>query len=134
MRAADGRVVSNFIVQALGGQPLTIFGDGTQTRSLCYVEDTVAGLLALFAGDVGAGPVNIGNPNELTIADLARLVIALTGSQSTVSFLPLPADDPHVRRPDIGRARERLGWTPNVDLRTGLERTIEYFRREASTG
>jgi nucleoside-diphosphate-sugar epimerase len=126
MKPDDGRVVSNFIVQALRGEPLTIYGDGTQTRSFCYVEDEIRGFLALLGSDE-RGPVNIGNPGEFTMLELAALVVEITGSSSEVSYLPALADDPARRRPDIGLARRTLGWEPAVDLRTGLERTIPYF-------
>jgi dTDP-glucose 4,6-dehydratase len=127
MRPNDGRVVSNFIVQALRGEPLTVYGDGSQTRSFCYVDDEVEGLYRLFMhGD--SEPTNIGNPVEYTVAELARLVIEVTGSSSTIESRPLPADDPKVRRPDISRARERLGWEPRVSVRDGVARTAEYFR------
>ena len=126
MRPLDGRVVSNFIVQALRGEPLTIYGDGTQTRSFCYVDDQVRGLLALL--DSGeSDPVNIGNPGEFTIRELADLVVEVTGSSSTVEHRPLPVDDPTQRRPDITRAVELLGWRPEVELREGVARTVEYF-------
>jgi nucleoside-diphosphate-sugar epimerase len=127
MRADDGRVVSNFLVQALRGDPITIYGDGTQTRSFCYVDDEVRGLLALL--DSGeTGPINIGNPNEFTMLELAEIVIEVTGSSSEVVFEPLPVDDPRQRRPDITLAREKLGWQPEVQLREGLERTAKYFQ------
>lgn len=126
MQVDDGRVVSNFIVQALRGEPLTIYGDGGQTRSFCYVSDEIAGFLALLDSDE-PGPVNIGNPVEFTMLELADLVIELTGSTAGIVFQPLPSDDPRQRRPDISMARERLGWEPLVDLRAGLERTIPYF-------
>jgi UDP-glucuronate decarboxylase len=126
----DGRVVSNFIVQALQGQPLTIFGDGAQTRSFCYVDDLVDGLIALMNSPTGVtGPVNLGNPGEFTMLELAKQVMELTGSTSTVEHRPLPPDDPTRRRPDISRATELLGWQPTVSLREGLARTVEYFRR-----
>jgi len=126
----DGRVVSNFIVQALQGQPLTIFGDGAQTRSFCYVDDLVDGLIALMNSPTGVtGPVNLGNPGEFTMLELAKQVTELTGSTSTVEHRPLPPDDPTRRRPDISRATELLGWQPTVSLREGLARTVEYFRR-----
>ena len=128
MRADDGRAVSNFIVQALQGQDLTVFGDGSQTRSFCYVDDEVRGFLALYDSDV-VGPTNIGNPHEYTILQLAELVLEVTGSSSEIVFEPLPVDDPTQRKPDIARARDLLGWEPEVDLRTGIERTAEYFRR-----
>jgi dTDP-glucose 4,6-dehydratase len=150
MRPHDGRVVSNFIVQALAGAPLTMYGDGSQTRSFCFVSDEVEGLYRLFladapSADVPAGaadgapaglddvapasrPLNIGNPGEFTVAELARLVVELTGSASTLERLPLPADDPRQRQPDIARARAWLGWEPRVALREGLAETIAYFR------
>jgi len=130
MRADDGRVVSNFLVQALSGQPITIYGDGTQTRSFCFVEDEVRGFLALLDSDI-TGPCNIGNPGEFTITELAKLVIEVTGSSSEVVYEPLPQDDPTQRRPDITQAREKLGWEPTVELREGLERTAAYFRDHA---
>jgi nucleoside-diphosphate-sugar epimerase len=122
----DGRVVSNFVVQALAGDPLTVYGDGSQTRSLCYVADEVAGLLALL-DSTESGPVNIGNPDERTVLDLARAVLAATGSRSEVVFGPLPPDDPTRRCPDISLARRVLGWEPTVSLEDGLARTVEYF-------
>ena len=128
MRPDDGRAVSNFLVQALAGKPLTVYGDGTQTRSFCYVEDEVRGLLALLDSDY-VGPVNIGNPNEFTILDLAKAVLEVTGAQSEVHFQPLPVDDPTQRRPDITLARSLFNWEPTVDLATGLARTAEWFRR-----
>jgi UDP-glucuronate decarboxylase len=125
----DGRVVSNFIVQALAGEPLTVFGDGAQTRSFCYVDDLVDGLVALMNSPAGVtGPVNLGNPGEFTMLELAKQVVELTGSTSTVEHRPLPPDDPTRRRPDISRAKELLGWEPTVSLREGLARTVEYFR------
>jgi dTDP-glucose 4,6-dehydratase len=132
MRPRDGRVVSNFIVQALTGEPLTVYGDGSQTRSFCYVSDEVDGIYRLFMhGD--ARPVNIGNPAEYTVLQLAELVIELTGSSSRIVREPLPVDDPKVRRPDITRARALLGWEPRVPVREGLTRTIEYFARLVGT-
>jgi dTDP-glucose 4,6-dehydratase len=128
MRPDDGRVVSNFIVQALRGDPLSVYGDGGQTRSFCHVSDEVEGIYRLFMSDF-VEPVNIGNPDEFTVLELARTVIELTGSASQVEHLPLPQDDPKVRRPDITRARELLNWTPRLALREGLERTIPYFRQ-----
>jgi dTDP-glucose 4,6-dehydratase len=126
MRPSDGRVVSNFIVQALRGEPLTIYGDGTQTRSLCYVDDLIDGLVALFErGD--DGPTNLGNPRELTMLDLAERVLQITGSGSRIEHAPLPVDDPRARQPDIGRAARLLGWQPSVSLDEGLQRTVEYF-------
>jgi dTDP-glucose 4,6-dehydratase len=127
MRPDDGRVVSNFVVQALAGKPITIYGDGGQTRSFCFVDDEIRGLLALLDSD-SAGPVNIGNPNEFTIAELADVVLDVTGSTSEVVHEPLPVDDPTHRRPDITLAREQLGWEPHVQLREGIERTVAWFR------
>jgi dTDP-glucose 4,6-dehydratase len=127
MRPNDGRVVSNFIVQALRGEPLTMYGAGSQTRSFCYVSDEVDGIYRLFMSDVPT-PVNIGNPNEFTVLELARRVVALTGSASPVEHQPLPEDDPKVRRPDITLARSALGWDPQVSLDEGLQLTIPYFR------
>ena len=128
MRPGDGRVVSNFIVQALRGEPITIYGDGDQTRSFCYVEDEVEGIYRLFKSDV-TEPINVGNPGEFTVSELAELVLEITGTSSEVRYLPLPEDAPKTRRPDITRARELLGWQPEISLREGLSRTIEYFRR-----
>ncbi len=127
MRPYDGRVVSNFIVQALTGQPLTIYGDGSQTRSFCFVSDEIAGIYRLFMEGDGE-PTNIGNPTEFTVRQLADVVIEATGSGSEIEYLPLPEDDPRVRRPDISRARKLLNWEPRVELREGVARTIEYFR------
>ncbi len=127
MRPDDGRAVSNFLVQALAGEPITVYGDGSQTRSFCYVDDEVRGFLALLDSDY-VGPVNIGNPHEYTILELAKAVLEVTGSSSEVVFQPLPVDDPTQRRPDISLARRLLGWEPQVDLRTGLARTAEWFR------
>jgi nucleoside-diphosphate-sugar epimerase len=129
MRADDGRVVTNFVTQALAGRPLTVYGDGSQTRSFCYVDDQVRGLVALADSD-HVGPVNIGNPDEFTVLELARHVLKLTGSGSGIRFEPLPADDPAQRRPDITLAREVLGWEPEVELAEGLERTIPWLARE----
>jgi dTDP-glucose 4,6-dehydratase len=127
MRPRDGRVVSNFIVQALTGEPLTIYGDGSQTRSFCYVSDEIEGIYRLFMkGD--AEPTNIGNPNEFTVRQLAELVVELTGTRSAIVSRPLPTDDPRVRKPDITRARTMLGWEPAVTLKDGVQRTIEYFK------
>lgn len=132
MRPRDGRVVSNFIVQALNGEPITIYGDGAQTRSFCYVEDEVEGIFSLFMhGD--HEPTNIGNPDEYTVRQLATLVQELTGSKSLILLEPLPEDDPKVRRPDISRARATLGWEPRVPLREGLRRTIAYFQSLVGT-
>ncbi|WP_447973264.1 UDP-glucuronic acid decarboxylase family protein [Nitrospira sp. Kam-Ns4a] len=152
MRPNDGRVVSNFIVQALEGKPLTVFGDGTQTRSFCYVDDLVRGVIALLmiesdrpveertdrgfltarsgpARESVHEPVNLGNPRELTVREIARLILKLTGSRSELQHLPLPVDDPQVRRPDIRKARALLRWEPAVTLEDGLVKTIEYFRQ-----
>lgn len=132
MRPDDGRVVSNFIVQALAGRPLTIYGDGSQTRSFCYVSDEIEGIYRLFMkGD--AHPTNIGNPAEFTIAQLAELVLMETGSTSKVERRSLPEDDPKVRQPIITRARDQLGWTPSVPLREGIRRTIPWFRQSLNT-
>jgi UDP-glucuronate decarboxylase len=126
----DGRVVSSFIAAALRGEPLTVFGDGSQTRSFCYVDDMVEGLIRLMNSPPEVtGPVNLGNPGEFTMVELAKKVLALTGSHSPVEHHPLPADDPVRRRPDIGRARQLLDWQPTVPLDEGLERTVAYFRR-----
>lgn len=153
MRQNDGRVVSNFIVQALQGKPLTVFGDGTQTRSFCYVDDLVRGIVSLLTANPDGSveertnrdtflsaasgkrsesahdPTNIGNPHELTVMEIAQKVLKLTGSKSPVRHLPLPVDDPKVRRPDIQKARNLLGWEPKIDLEDGVMRTIEYFRK-----
>jgi dTDP-glucose 4,6-dehydratase len=126
MRARDGRVVSNFVVQALKGEPLTIYGEGQQTRSFCYVSDEVDGIYRLFMS-TQTDPTNIGNPNEFTVRQLAELVIAMTGSRSSIEHRPLPTDDPKVRQPDITRARTLLGWEPKVSLEQGLQQTIAYF-------
>lgn len=123
----DGRVVSNFVVQALQGEDLTLYGDGQQTRSFCYVDDLVEAMIRMMGQDEETGPVNLGNPGEFTIRQLAELVVELTGSKSRIVRRPLPQDDPTRRRPDITRARELLGWEPTVQLREGLERTIAYF-------
>jgi UDP-glucuronate decarboxylase len=129
MHPDDGRVVSNFVVQALRGEPITIHGDGTQTRSFCYVDDLVEGLVRLMdTDDAVTGPVNLGNPAEFTILELAEKVLHLTGSRSRLVFAPLPADDPAQRQPDISRARELLDWRPTLPLDDGLGRTVAYFR------
>ena len=129
MRPDDGRVVSSFIVQALRGQPLTVFGDGSQTRSFCYVDDLVDGLIRLMnTPHEVTGPINLGNPGEFTMLELATKVIDLVGSDSTIEYQPLPADDPVQRRPNIDQARDVLAWKPTVDLDEGLARTIDYFR------
>ena len=129
MHPADGRVVSNFVMQALRGEDITLFGDGSQTRSFCYVDDLIEGMLRLMYTPAGfTGPVNIGNPGEFTIRELAELVIEMTGSRSQLINLPLPSDDPTQRKPDISVARRELSWEPTVPLRQGLEQTIAYFR------
>jgi UDP-glucuronate decarboxylase len=132
MHPMDGRVVSNFIVQALADEPITIYGDGNQTRSFCYVDDLIRGMMALMAqGEDVSGPVNIGNPTEFTILELAQKILAKTESKSKLDFRPLPADDPRQRQPDIRLARELLGWSPAVGLDEGLEPTIAHFRVQA---
>jgi len=129
MAEHDGRVVSNFIVQALKNEPITLYGDGSQTRSFCYVDDLIDGLMRLMNNSSHfVGPVNIGNPNEFTILELAKKVIELTGSKSTLVYNPLPSDDPKVRQPDISLAQAKLGWTPQIQLNQGLEETINYFK------
>ena len=127
MRADDGRVVSNFVTQALRGEPITVYGDGSQTRSLCFVEDEVDGLIALMESDL-TGPVNIGNDDERTVLELAQLIVELAGSSSTISFVERPVDDPSQRRPDLTLARSRLGWEPTTPVRDGLARTVDWFR------
>lgn len=135
MHPNDGRVVSNFIVQALRNEPITIFGSGTQTRSFCYVDDLIEGLVRLMGAPAGVtGPINLGNPGEFQVRELAEMVIEMTGSRSGIVFKPLPADDPTQRKPDISRARQELGWQPTVSLREGLERTIAYFEWALSGG
>jgi UDP-glucuronate decarboxylase len=128
MHREDGRVVSNFIVQALRGAPLTLYGDGSQTRSFCYVEDLIEGLVRLMEVEDFVGPVNLGNPEEYSVLELAQRIVAMTGSDSGVELRPLPSDDPTRRRPSIALARQRLGWSPQVPLAEGLARTIAYFR------
>ena len=131
MAADDGRVVSNFIVQALRGEPLTIYGDGSQTRSFCYVDDLVSGLIALMENASNEpGPVNLGNPGEFTMLELASLVLDMTGSSSPIEHRDLPADDPKQRQPNIDKAKKVLGWEPSVPLRDGLKKTIDYFRSQ----
>jgi UDP-glucuronate decarboxylase len=128
MQMHDGRVVSNFIVQALKGEPITIYGDGRQTRSFCFVTDLVDGLVRLMDScDEVAGPINLGNPGEFTMLELAEKIIALSGSRSSIAFTALPQDDPRQRRPDIDKAKEQLGWVPSVKLEQGLQETIVYF-------
>ncbi len=128
MAVDDGRVVSNFIVQALKDEDLTVYGDGSQTRSFCYVSDLIAALVRMMNATGFSGPLNIGNPDEFTILELAKKVLQLTGSRSKIVFRPLPSDDPPRRRPDISLAKSRLGWEPRVDLEEGLQKTIAYFR------
>lgn len=132
MDPRDGRVVSNFITQALRGEPLTVFGDGSQTRSFCYVDDLIAGMIRMMDQNDSTGPINLGNPVEFTMLELAEQVLKLTGSKSTLSHVPLPADDPKQRCPDITRAKTFLGWTPQVPLAAGLEKTIAYYRQDLS--
>jgi dTDP-glucose 4,6-dehydratase len=129
MRADDGRVISTFIHQALNSKPLTVFGDGTQTRSLCYVDDLVRGIVAMLDSD-DPGPINLGNPAELSVLEIAALVLDLVGSPSEIELNPLPQDDPTRRRPDITRARDRLGWSPHVSVLEGIARTIEWYAKE----
>jgi dTDP-glucose 4,6-dehydratase len=131
MRLDDGRVLPNFMGQALRGEPLTVYGDGSQTRSFCYVSDLVEGIYRLLLTDFHE-PVNLGNPNEVTILEFAQEILALTGSKSEIIFKPLPQDDPKVRRPDIDRARRLLGWEPRVDRHEGLRRTLEYFQKRVA--
>jgi dTDP-glucose 4,6-dehydratase len=132
LRPGDGRVVSNFVAQALAGEPLTVYGEGTQTRSFCYVEDLVDGLMRMIDADV-LGPVNLGNAVEVTVLELAQCVLELTGSTSRIVHRPLPADDPTRRRPDVARASELLGWKASVSLREGLARTIQWWARATAT-
>jgi UDP-glucuronate decarboxylase len=128
MHPNDGRVVSNFIMQALQGQAITLYGAGSQTRSFCYVDDLIEGLTRMMNCEGFTGPVNLGNPHEFTISELAGKVLALTGSRSTIIHKPLPQDDPKQRQPDIRVARERLGWSPTIELEEGLRKTIDYFK------
>jgi UDP-glucuronate decarboxylase len=129
MHPSDGRVVSNFIIQALNGDAITLYGDGQQTRSFCYVDDLVGGLIKLMESDTSVtGPINIGNPVEFTMRGLADLVLAETGSSSPITTNPLPQDDPKQRRPDITRAKEQLRWSPSISLAEGLKPTVAYFR------
>ncbi len=130
MHPADGRVVTNFIVPALKGEPITIYGTGEQTRSFCYVDDLIDGFLKMMDSPPDfTGPVNLGNPGEFTMRELADLILELTGSRSEIRFGPLPADDPTQRRPDIGLAKERLDWVPTVQVEEGLRKTIAYFEK-----
>ena len=129
MRPDDGRVISNFIVQALHGEPITIYGDGSQTRSFCFVDDLIDGIVKLMdAPDEVTGPMNLGNPTEFTIAQLADLVVKMTGAKSQIEYRPLPTDDPMQRCPDISLAKRALGWEPTIPLAKGLEQTIAYFK------
>ena len=135
MHPNDGRVVSNFIIQALKNEPITIYGDGSQTRSFCYVDDLVECMLRFMASpDDFTGPMNMGNPGEFTIRELAEKVVALTGSGSVISYEPLPGDDPRQRRPDISLARKMLGWEPVVPLEEGLKKTVAYFEGQLRQG
>lgn len=129
MRPDDGRAIPNFIRQALAGEPVTVAGDGSQTRSICYVDDLVTGILAM-ADSTHAGPINIGNPHEISMTDLARWIIELTGSPSRIEHIVRPVDDPTVRQPDTTLARELLGWQPEVEIEDALRRTIAWFRSE----
>ena len=133
MQVDDGRVVSNFIVQALRGEPMTIYGDGNQTRSFCYVADEIRGFLALLDSDQ-VGPINIGNPNEFTMLELAEIIVELTDSAGSLVYESLPSDDPKQRQPDITLAKQHLGWEPTVQLREGLEKTIPYFAEQLARG
>jgi dTDP-glucose 4,6-dehydratase len=132
MRLRDGRVVPAFIGQALNGQPLTVFGDGSQTRSFCYVSDLIDGIFKLAMSDFHE-PVNLGNPREMTINQFADEIIRITGTKSAIEYRPLPVDDPRVRQPDIARAKEVLGWQPRVDFEEGIKATIEYFRESVAS-
>ncbi len=132
MHPRDGRVVSNFIVQALKGDPITLYGDGSQTRSFCYVDDLVDAILALMQQDSETGPVNLGNPREITVRELAEMVLRMTGSSSKLVFQPLPEDDPVRRQPDISLAKKVLQWEPKISIEDGLKETISYFRKLAS--
>ena len=135
MHPRDGRVVSNFIVQALRGEPITVYGEGLQTRSFCFVGDLIEGLNRFMeASPGGPGPVNIGNPAEIAVRDLAKLIIELTGSSSKLTFAPLPSDDPMQRRPDVGLANRLFGWQPSMQLEEGLRKTIEYLDGVLSAG
>jgi len=135
MHPNDGRVVSGFIIQALQGQPITVFGDGSQTRSFCYVDDLIEGFVRFMESDDNfTGPLNLGNPAEMTVKDLAERIVDLTGSRSPIVYKPLPQDDPKQRQPDISLAKEKLGWAPQTDLEEGLKRTIEYFDAQIKRG
>ncbi|MEX0649385.1 MAG: UDP-glucuronic acid decarboxylase family protein [Candidatus Andersenbacteria bacterium] len=128
MYPQDGRVISNFVTQALAGQPITIYGDGSQTRSFCYVDDLVEGIIRMMDQDTSTGPINLGNPTERTMNDMAKLIKEMTGSDSVIEYRPLPEDDPKQRQPDISLAKQILKWQPTVDLEEGLTKTIDYFR------
>lgn len=130
----DGRVISNFITQALRNEPITIYGDGSQTRSFCYCDDLISGMIAMMDQDGDVGPVNIGNPGEFTMLELAEEVLKATGSQSTITHVPLPKDDPKQRCPDITKAKALLGWSPKIDLKTGLAKTVPYYREWLEQG
>jgi UDP-glucuronate decarboxylase len=130
MLADDGRVVSNFIVQALQGKDITVYGEGQQTRSFCYVDDLIEGFVRLMNQDQAVGPMNIGNPNEFTILELAEKVLQITGSKSKIIFEPMPEDDPKQRKPDITQANSTLGWEPKIQLEEGLKNTIAYFKEQ----
>ncbi len=130
MALDDGRVMSNFIIQALRGEPLTIYGDGSQTRSFCYISDMVKGMIAMMEQDEFIGPINLGNPQEISISELAESIIKTTGSSGGIEYQSLPPDDPVRRCPDIGLARDTLNWQPEIDFKTGLSQTIEYFRNK----
>ena len=132
MDPLDGRVLSNFVVQALRGEPISIYGEGDQTRSFCYVDDLVEGMIRLMDQEESTGPINLGNPDEISIRRLAELVLELVGSGSSIVKMPLPKDDPRRRQPDVSLARSILGWLPKVPLKEGLERTIAYFRTVVS--
>ncbi len=133
MAADDGRVISNFVTQALQGEPLTVYGDGEQTRSFCYVDDLIEGMLRMMEQDSETGPVNLGNPVENTMLELAETVLSIVGSRSTIEHQPLPQDDPKRRCPDIAKARRLLNWEPRVELKAGLTKTVEYYRGKLST-
>jgi UDP-glucuronate decarboxylase len=128
----DGRVVSNFIIQALRGEDITVYGKGLQTRSFCYVDDLIEGMIRMMDCEHFIGPVNLGNPEEYTILELAQKIIAMTGSNSKITYKPLPSDDPRQRQPDITLAGQKLGWRPSISVNDGLQRTIEYFKKELS--
>ena len=132
MLADDGRVVSNFIVQAIQGRDLTIYGDGSQTRSFCYVDDLIAGFMGFMEQEKIVGPMNLGNPGEFTMLQLAEVILKKVGGKSKISYMPLPSDDPKQRQPDISLAKQTMGWEPKVQLEAGIEKTIEYFKKALS--